>query len=320
MSVVLGRYEGYLSLDLLRNELSKAIDDVQEAVLYRHTMPIFWWKILQWLNVGREKRLSEAWKTRDSLLRKYITLRRESLSKGIDAMDMLSMYIKCLQELCKDDMFLRDTMFSMFIAGWDTVASGLIWFLWLVSKTPRVEAKIIDELKLVAKKGGPEIKFSWMFDSDDLKGLVYLHAALNESLLLCPPVPMNSKGVFKKDVLPDGSIVKPGMQIILSFYSEGKMPWIWGEDSLDFKPERWIDNEGKIGHELMSKFFVFGTGPRTCLGKDVAYTQLKSAAAAILFNSEIEVMEGQNIVPGQFINLHMKSGLKVKVRQREMQI
>ncbi|KAF6166620.1 hypothetical protein GIB67_005482 [Kingdonia uniflora] len=126
---------------------------------------------------------------------------------------------------------------------------------------------------------------------DDLKGLVYLHAALNESLRLYPPVPLNGKGVLKEDVLPDGSVVKLGMQIILSFYSEGRMPWIWGEDSFEFKPERLIDHDVKIAHEPLSKFFTFNVGPRTCLGKGLAYTQLKSAVAAILFNFHIEVME-----------------------------
>ncbi|KAF6140669.1 hypothetical protein GIB67_013962 [Kingdonia uniflora] len=128
MKVVLGRNLGYLSIGLQRNELSEAIDYVQDGVLYRHIIPMFWWKILRWLNVGRENKL-DARKTRDDLLGKYITLRRESLSQGIDATDMLSMYIKVPHEMCKDDMFLRDTMFNMFIAGWDTVAAGLIWFL-----------------------------------------------------------------------------------------------------------------------------------------------------------------------------------------------
>ncbi|KAF6140660.1 hypothetical protein GIB67_013953 [Kingdonia uniflora] len=246
------------------------MDDAQEAILYRHAMPMFLWKTLQWLNVGREKKLLQAWKTTDAYFGNCITLRRESLCKGVDTTDMLSMYIKSEHESCKNDMFVRDAIVNMFTAGRDTIASGLIWFLWLVTKTPRVEAKILEELKLVAKMEDPKIKC--VFNSDDLKGLVYLHASLNESLRLCPPLPLNSKGVIKEDVLPDGSVVKPGMQIILSFYSEGKMPWIWGEDSLEFKLERWIDHEGKIGYELMSKFFAFNVGPRTCFGKDIIYT------------------------------------------------
>ncbi|KAF6166565.1 hypothetical protein GIB67_005427 [Kingdonia uniflora] len=318
--VIFGISEGYLSIDLPRNELSDAVDDSHEVLLHRHTMPKFWWKILRWLSIGKEKKMSTAWKTIDAIITKYIIVRRESLCKGIDASDMLSMYIKSPEELCKNDIFLRDTILNMFTAGRDTIASGLTWLLWLVTKTPHVEAKILEELKLIAKKDGSNIKFPWVFDSDDLKGLVYLHAALNESLRLYPPVPLNSKGVLKEDVLPDGSVVKPGMQIILSFYSEGRMPWIWGEDSLEFKPERWIDHDGKIAHEPLSKFFTFNVGPRTCLGKGLAYTQLKSAVAAILFNFHIEVMEGQEIGLKPYITLHMKNKMLVKIREREMLI
>ncbi|OUZ99325.1 Cytochrome P450 [Macleaya cordata] len=337
ISVIFGRHERYLSLGLPSNELAKAADEVQEAILYRHTMPIFLWKTLRWLGVGRERNLFEAHKKIDSIFQEYISQKREDLVKGVKTVDLLSSYINALEDdksvsLAKNDKFLRDAMFSFFIAGRDTIASGLSWFFWLVSKSPSVEMKILEELKLAVlsrKKRDDEAKCKndgavtreteWrplIFDSDDLKGLVYMHAALCESLRLYPPVPLNSKSVLKEDVLPDGTLVKPGMQIILSFYSVGRMPWIWGEDCLEFKPERWIDDDGKLSFEPMSKFFAFNAGPRSCLGKDISFTQMKSVVAAVLFNFHVEVVEGHLVCPKPFINLHMKNGLKVNIKRR----
>ncbi|MCL7026419.1 hypothetical protein MKW94_000352 [Papaver nudicaule] len=221
-----------------------------------------------------------------------------------------------------DDKFLRDSMLSLFTAGKDAIASSLTWFFWLVSKTPAAEAKILQELKLLFSSKKRELseeasEWPYVFDARDLSGLVYLHAVVCESLRLYPSVPLNSKTVLKEVVLPDGSLVKPGMQIVISLYSVGRMPWIWGEDCLEFKPERWIDDDGKlIRHDNMSKFVAFNLGPKTCLGKDTAFTQIKTVVAAVLFNFQVEVLEGQHTFFKPAITLHMGKGLKVKLQKR----
>ncbi|KAI3862885.1 hypothetical protein MKX03_023332 [Papaver bracteatum] len=187
-------------------------------------------------------------------------------------------------------------MINFLIAGRDTITSGLTWFFWLVSKTSAVETKILEGLNVVlsTKNMEKEIgstlgpKWPWIFGSEDLKGLIYLHAALCESLRLYPPLPFNRKSAVKKDQLPDWSIITPGIEILLSFYSVGRMPWIWVEDCLEFKPERWIAENGKLITEPMSKFFPFNIEPRS----SVLFTLMK------------------------FINFHMKNGLKVNIKKR----
>ncbi|KAI3927243.1 hypothetical protein MKW92_031900 [Papaver armeniacum] len=310
-----------INMSLPSHELAVAVDDAQDAILYRNAMPIFLWKLLP----------SQSSQKIDELFEEYICQKRKDLSAGVKTDNLLSTYIKALQDessvlssTANKDIFLRDEMLNLFIAGRDTITAGLIWFFWLVSKTPSVKTKILDELSSVfsLKNKGEETmrnhNWPWVFDSDDLKGLVYLHAALCESLRLYPPLPLNRKSVVKKDVLPDGTLVTPGMEIILSFYSAGRMPWIWGEDCLEFKPERWIDGNGKISFEATSKFFPFNIGPRTCLGKDISFTQMKSVVAAVLFNFHIEVVEGHHVCPKPFINLHMKNGLKVNIKRTTM--
>ncbi|KAI3992946.1 hypothetical protein MKX01_009689 [Papaver californicum] len=251
MKAIFGLDENYLSIELPSNDLAEAIGVVQKAVFFRHTMPMFVWKLMR-------------------LFR---------------------------------------------IAGKDTIASGLIWFFWLVSKTPSVEKKILEELKaLLSSKMGKLSEYHewpWVFHSDDIHGLVYLHAAICESLRLYPPVPINSKTVLNEVVLPDGSLIKPGTQVLIPFYSVGRMPWIWREDCLEFKLERWIDVDGKLTrHENASKFFTFNIGPRTCLGKDMSFIQIKAVVAAVLLNFHVEVLEGQNICPKPAITLHMDKGIE----------
>ncbi len=62
------------------------------------------------------------------------------------------------------------------------------------------------------------------------------------------------------------------------------MKSIWVEDCTEFKLDPWLSADGdrfeppKDGY----KFVAFNAGPRTCLGKDLAYLQMKSVALAML--------------------------------------
>ncbi|KAI8031953.1 Alkane hydroxylase MAH1 [Camellia lanceoleosa] len=56
--------------------------------------------------------------------------------------------------------------------------------------------------------------------------------------------------------------------------------------------------------------------PRTCLGKGIAYTQMKAVSPAIIHNYNVRVVEGHPVVPNASIILYMKHGLKVRVANR----
>ncbi|OUZ99321.1 Cytochrome P450 [Macleaya cordata] len=327
-SIIFGRNPNYLSISFPPNEFAEAMDESLEAVFYRHVVPNAWKKLCRWLTIGNERKMDKAWRTIDRHLTRYIAAKREDILKETEANDLLQVYMSYKegeennQLLTYDDEFLRDTALTFLFAGRDTTGMALTWFFYLVLKNPHVEAKILEELKLVFSRkntkgeDGPKPKKPWVFDVDDLKGMVYLNAALYECLRLYPSLPLNRKGALKEDILPDGTVVKPGMMIIISTYAMGRMEWVWGKDCLEFKPERWIDEDGKLNHESMSKFFTFSVGPRTCLGKDMAFMLIKSAASAMLFNFHFELLEGQNIQPKPSITLKTKNGLKVRIKER----
>ncbi|GKC78962.1 alkane hydroxylase MAH1-like protein [Tanacetum coccineum] len=72
----------------------------------------------------------------------------------------------------------------------------------------------------------------------------------------------------------------------------GRMKSIWGEDSMEFKPERWILKNGGIKREPSYKFAAFGSGPRAC------------------------VVECHPVLPQDSVVLQMKHGLKVRLTKR----
>lgn len=310
---------GCLALDFPTVPFAKAMDEVEEILFYRHVVPYQYLLLQQKYNFGTHKRMQMAWNVIDQVIAQYVAKRKELISsqsgEGSDrTADLLSSYLDCQNEVGKEgedfNKFLRDTTFNLMVAGRDTTSSALTWFFYLLHKNPHVQEKILQELKACAPTNPtfPSVV--------EIKLLVYMHAALCESLRLYPPVPFEHKAAIKPDILPSGFPVGRRRRIMFSIYAMGRMEGIWGKDCLEFRPERWLSESGKIRHEPSYKFMAFNSGPRTCLGKDLAFTQMKAVVAAILTQYQIEVVPGFVAKPKCSIILHMQEGLKVQVRPR----
>lgn len=323
--LVMGVDPGCLSSGLPVMPFAKAMDDAEEVMFYRHLVPTVWWKLMRKMKLGEERKFAHAWVTIDRFIDKHVQMKKDEIAKNLDTReefvqrnpDLLTSYIN--GRPCSDK-FLRDTAVNLMLAGRDTTAAGLTWFFWLLSKNPDVESKILEELELKLKlnlnlcHGGKIV--ADQLDAKDINSLVYLHAALCESLRLYPPVPFEHKAGVQSEVLPSGHNVEPEMKVLVSLYAMARMEGVWGEDCLEYKPERWISEKGRIRYEPSYKFMSFNSGPRSCLGKDIALTQMKIMAVTLLQSYKIEVIDSHQVVPKTSIILHMKDGLKVRVKKR----
>ena len=56
-----------------------------------------------------------------------------------------------------------------------------------------------------------------------------------------PLPPQNAKYAVSRDVLPDGTVVPAGTQVIYSAYVVNRLARVWGPDALSFRPERWLE-------------------------------------------------------------------------------
>ncbi|XP_009782181.1 alkane hydroxylase MAH1-like [Nicotiana tabacum] len=311
-----------LSIDVPHVPCEKAFTDAIDALLFRHIMPESCWKLQKWLQIGKEKKLSQAWEAFDEFLYPCISHKQEELMKKTakdEDFTFLAAYIKMYNSWNKGDLgtlqkFLRDTFLNLMLAGRDSTSSALTWFFLFLAKHPLVETKIREEIqqKMHLKKD-ENLKF---FNKEEMLKLVYLHGALCETLRFFPSLSLEHKVPLAHDILPSGHHVTPKTKMIIPFYTMGRMETIWGKDYLEFKPERWISEQGKIKHEPSFKFPAFNAGPRTCIGKNMAFTQLKIVAATIIHNYHIQLVEAQNISPTTSIIMLVKHGLKVRVVKR----
>ncbi|OWM72047.1 cytochrome P450 86A22 [Punica granatum] len=318
-----GRDPQTLSQGLPENGFATAFDRATEATLQRFILPEIIWKLKKWLRLGMEVSLSRSLNHIDSYLSDIINTRKQELLSqqgGNLHDDLLSRFMKKKESY--SDRFLQHVALNFILAGRDTSSVAMSWFFWLVSQNPRVEEKILLEIGAVLMQTRGSDTTKWVEDPlvfEEVDRLNYLKAALSETLRLYPSVPQDSKHVIADDVLPSGDFVSAGSNITYSIYSVGRMPFIWGDDCLEFKPERWLSPDC-MKYEVKDsyRFLAFNAGPRICLGKDLAYLQMKSVAAAVLLQHRLMVAPGHRVEQKMSLTLFMKYGLRVHVHPRDL--
>lgn len=153
---------------------------------------------------------------------------------------------------------------------------------------------------------------------EQLGKLHYLHAAVYESMRLYPPIQFDSKFCVEDDVLPDGTMVKSGTRVTYHPYAMGRLEELWGEDCLEFRPQRWLKG-GVFHQENPFKYPVFQAGLRVCMGKEMALMELKSVTLSLLRRFHIQLVAPVDHGTPRFspgLTATFSCGLPVMVRER----
>ncbi|OIW09552.1 hypothetical protein TanjilG_30871 [Lupinus angustifolius] len=320
-----------LSPDLPENPFSKAFDTATEATLHRLLYPGILWRFQNFLGFGMEKKLSQSLMIVDTYMNDAVKAREEAPSD-----DLISRFMKKRDIDGKNFSLgvLQRIALNFVLAGRDTSSVALTWFFWLVMNHPEVEERILKELTAVLADTRGEDRGKWVeeaVDFEEAERLIYLKAALAETLRLYPSVPEDFKYAVDDDILPDGTVVPAGSTVTYSIYSVGRMKSIWGEDCMEFRPERWLSvHENRFDQTRFDqyrfeppkdgyKFVAFNAGPRTCLGKDLAYLQMKSVAAAVLLRYRLYPVPSHRVEQKMSLTLFMKNGLHVFLHPRQLQ-
>ncbi|XP_052191675.1 cytochrome P450 704C1-like [Diospyros lotus] len=294
----------------------KAFDDSNELVSWRFVDPF--WKLKKFMNTGSEASLKKNVKVIDDFVHSLISTKKtllEAQHANNDKEDILSRF---LVESEKDpegmnDRYLRDIILNFLLAGKDSSANTLSWFFYMLCKNPLIQEKTAREVKQVTGSQCDPASIDDFIENitdEVLEKMHYLHSALTETLRLYPAVPVDGRCAEEDDILPDGYQLKKGDDVYYMSYAMGRMPYIWGDDAEDFKPERWLDNNGIFQPQSPFKFIAFHAGPRMCLGKDFAYRQIKIMSMALLRFFRFKLAdETRNVTYRTMLTLHISGGL-----------
>ncbi|CAF4340107.1 unnamed protein product [Rotaria sp. Silwood2] len=190
----------------------------------------------------------------------------DSLSLTYYIMCHLSLWIGLSRSEVLDEILL------LLVAGFETTATALTWFIHLMSKNPRVQQKIKAELN--------DSSDQQHLSLDRLDSLVYLDCVIKEVLRYSPPASMTFRTLVVDDCLPQsGAQLFKGDQVLIPLHNLAHDNRLWSIDPNLFYPERFL-NEDKNHHPYA--FIPFGGGHRQCLGKDLATFQFKVVAARLM--------------------------------------
>ena len=305
----------YLLPSLPETTFAEAFDDATRISSQRFdaAVPLLW-KIKKFLDIGSEKRLKIAVSEVRDLARKIIREKIQELKQKntLESVDLLSRFLVSGQN---DESFVTDIVISFILAGRDTTSAALTWFFWLLAKNPHVENEVAREV--MEKKNSEASAY------DEVRDMVYTHAALCESMRLYPPVPVDTKEAANDDVLPDGTFVKKGTRVAYHIFAMGRSERIWGSNWAEFRPERWLKwakEEGKWAFVAVDPYSypVFQAGPRICLGKEMAFLQMKRVVAGIMREFRVVPAVAEGVEPeytGHLTSL-MKGGFPVRIEKR----
>ncbi|XP_059161820.1 cytochrome P450 2C3-like [Physella acuta] len=176
------------------------------------------------------------------------------------------------------DEGLMKVVYDLFTAGMETTSATINWCLLYVLNYPDVQAKIYQEMKeKIGSDRRPCIQ--------DKQSLVYLTAVIKETQRLSSIVPNSVTHTSLHDVTVRGYTIPKGTYISPNLDSVLHDPKIWGNDVMEFKPERFIDQDGKL--KTPEEFIPFSIGRRVCLGESLAVMELFLYLSSIFHRFEI---------------------------------
>ncbi|KAK9910702.1 hypothetical protein M0R45_034653 [Rubus argutus] len=298
----------------------KSFDDASALIYWRYVDPF--WKLKRFLCIGSEASLKKNARVIDDFVFQLISSKRKLIAGQSfnEKEDLLSRF---LMESEKDpeemtDRYLRDIILSFMSAGKDSSGTTLSWFFYMLCKNPLIQEKVAQEVRDVVGLNHEANIDEFVANLTDaaLEKMHYLHAVLTETLRLYPAVPVDGRNAETDDILPDGFRVRKGDGVFYMAYAMGRMPYIWGEDAEDFRPERWLKN-GIFQPESSFKFVSFHAGPRICIGKDFAYRQMKIVSMTLLCFFRFKLAdETKNTTYRTMFTLHMDGGLPMRAMPR----
>jgi cytochrome P450 len=169
----------------------------------------------------------------------------------------------------------------LMIAGSDTTATALSSTLFHVCKNPATLEKLKAEVRSAFSSPDDIVT------GKELADCHYLKACVDEAMRMSPPVP----GLLPREVISsckiDGYELPEGTGVGVPIYTIHHNPEYFPEP-FKFRPERWLDDSEAAIEKAKTAFNPFSLGARACIGKSVAYMELRLAIAKLVWGFEMK--------------------------------
>ena len=179
------------------------------------------------------------------------------------------------------DQELRDEVKTVFVGGYETSTTALMFALGLLSRHPDVRRRHRAELDAVL--GDRDVTGA------DLPSLPLNKNILLETLRLFPPSWLFTRELTEPLVLRDRSL-QAGTQLLISPWAVHHDPRLWPNPE-GFDPDRFETPPAPM------TWIPFGGGPRMCLGAHYAQLEMQVMLPTIVRAARIDLAPGVVLVP-----------------------
>lgn len=285
-------------MPVLVKALNGAHSDIKFGRLF---LPV---KLPAWVPTPSRRRFAQSLATIDEFIYRIIRERQAAADPGTDLVGLLVRAQDPETGERMDPGQLRDEVATMIHAGHDTVTDASLWTLVLLARHPEIQARVHDEIERVAGAAGPSAA---TLPAMELLGRVY-----REALRLYPPAWGFARQALQPDTFGQYTVPAGGFVIIAPYVIHRSPRW-WDRPEV-FDPDRFLPANSASRPKFA--YVPFGSGPRMCIGSNVALLEGPLIVASVLQRFEISLPPDQDLSPSPRISLRPKHTIRLQVRAR----
>ncbi|MET0928677.1 MAG: cytochrome P450 [Aeromicrobium sp.] len=218
----------------------------------------------------------------DTLLDDIIANRRSS--SDVDDRDLLGIMLGTPHPETGarlDDLNIRHQILTFLVAGHETTSGALSFALYYLTRDRELLARAHEEVDRIL---GADRDADPTFEQ--VAKFRFLRRVLDEGLRLWPTAPGFARSPREVTTLSTGHVMRPGDWAIVVLPLVHRDPAVWGDDADQFDPDRFLPehSRGRLAHS----YKPFGTGERSCIGRQFALHEAILVLARMLHRYDLE--------------------------------
>ncbi|KAI1753851.1 isotrichodermin C-15 hydroxylase [Xylaria castorea] len=184
---------------------------------------------------------------------------------------------------------LSSNAFILVLAGSETTATTLSGATYLLLTHPEILEKLKHEVRSTFQDAS-------QININTVGNLRYMLAILNESLRLYPPVTAGLvRNVPRGGAEIAGHFAPEGTLVEVQHWAANHSPDSW-VNPWKFDPERFLgtNEEALQAGNKLEALQAFNVGPRNCIGRNLAYAEMRIILARLIFDFDLKLDAGSS--------------------------
>ncbi|MDG3014389.1 cytochrome P450 [Speluncibacter jeojiensis] len=206
-----------------------------------------------------------------------------------------------------DDENIRNQVITFLVAGHETTAGALSFALYHLSRHPEVLARARAEVDALWPPDEPAVP-----EYEQVAKLRYVRQVISETLRLWPSGPGFFRKAREDTVVGGRHLLRRGQPILVLLLGLHRDP-AWGPDPEAFDPDRFTPEQ--IRRRSAHVYKPFGTGARSCIGRQFALHEATLALALLIRRFDFSGEPGYQLKIQEQLTLKPE-GFRLSLRPR----